>query len=397
MSSSAYSEIARQLARDAVFVEKAARYIRDEGVEEFRESDLAQSLEESIEKTRRFVGAALDDGLFERFERKVCSCGASFALTDHRCDDCDKPLSGETEEWFRVQVAPGDDSDFPVRKPDDETSRTSPRWNHPDVSEFLVASNSLQEHELKRGVDLVATAGLCVFRISGAGSGVDLLRAVMSEFGKPTPRQNLFEGEIKELRPADSSLVGTGDTTGDLGFHVDGTQHETTPRILIFQYITGAKYGARSLFVDVSAALHSFEDTARESIVKAFARLDAARFQKNGMTHDGPMLFRGHDDVVGIRTRFDSVVEVRPAARAAWEALGGQLQDSRFQLNFIPHEGDIIVFDNWRLLHAREEIGGQRQRHHRRVWIDSPRPQIASRRYGITGFSIEQKARLPQV
>ena len=64
---------------------------------------------------------------------------------------------------------------------------------------------------------------------------------------------------------------------------------------------------------------------------------------------------------------------------------------------FLPRDGDIVVFDNWRVMHARDEIDGDVQRHHRRVWVALPRHehQIAYQ-LGIRPIPHETAVRIRQ-
>jgi hypothetical protein len=62
---------------------------------------------------------------------------------------------------------------------------------------------------------------------------------------------------------------------------------------------------------------------------------------------------------------------------------------------YLPRDGDIVVFDNWRVMHARDEIYGEVQRHHRRVWIAVPRHEHQiSYQLGIRPISPEIAARI---
>src|SRR5205823_13021295 len=42
--------------------------------------------------------------------------------------------------------------------------------------------------------------------------------------------------------------------------------------------------------------------------------------------------------------------------------------DRPCKLSFMPADGDIVVFDNWRVLHGREPVGGRHRRLHDRMW-----------------------------
>ena len=42
----------------------------------------------------------------------------------------------------------------------------------------------------------------------------------------------------------------------------------------------------------------------------------------------------------------------------------------KHSIRYTPQEGDLVIFDNWRVLHGRAAIGGRHQRIHDRMWID---------------------------
>lgn len=193
--------------------------------------------------------------------------------------------------------------------------------------------------------------------------------------GPPTPTQNTFTGEVKTIRPAPEGRVNSGDTTKDLGLHVDGTQHEEQPALLIFQYVTEPEYGADSIFVDGARALTDIEETRRHQALTALAHPHAATFEKSGMRYTGPVFSMTGPQSVKCRIRFDEVMQVLPELKDDYELLREAFNRDEYRASFKPREGDIIVFDNWRLLHARDEVFGYRVREHRRMWILHLKPE----------------------
>lgn len=62
---------------------------------------------------------------------------------------------------------------------------------------------------------------------------------------------------------------------------------------------------------------------------------------------------------------------------------------------FQPRDGDVVVLDNWRIMHARTEIFGTRDRHHRRVWFANLRLEHQSKYYlGIRPVTRELTAQI---
>ncbi len=138
----------------------------------------------------------------------------------------------------------------------------------------------------------------------------------------------------------------------------------------MFQYLTEPKIGGESVFVDLANVFGQLSESERLAIVSAFGSASAAQFEKKGMSFSGPMLTKvPWCNSLCFRIRFDSVMKLDGPSRLWYERIR-QLADSEAsRLVFRPLEGDIVIFDNWRLLHARDEVHGVRIRQHRRMWI----------------------------
>src|SRR5207253_8337563 len=120
--------------------------------------------------------------------------------------------------------------------------------------------------------------------------------------------------------------------------------------------------------IDLSSVLRDLPN--RDDLLINLSKADAARFEKKGMEHIGP-IFRfpdGHS--LAGRLRFDAVMEVKDECKTAFNLLRDAIHGG-YEIRFKPHPGDIIVFDNWRVMHARTEIYGEAQRVHRRVWMNA--------------------------
>jgi hypothetical protein len=68
---------------------------------------------------------------------------------------------------------------------------------------------------------------------------------------------------------------------------------------------------------------------------------------------------------------FDEVMQVHPACRDDYEFLRERFNDPQYAMKFRPREGDIVVFDNWRVMHARDEVFGMTVRRHWRGWVSN--------------------------
>ena len=68
--------------------------------------------------------------------------------------------------------------------------------------------------------------------------------------------------------------------------------------------------------------------------------------------------------------RVDEVARANESCAEAFESFKNLINDKRYHFTALPRKGDIVLFDNTRLLHAREEIIGEDVRRHHRIWIE---------------------------
>ena len=223
--------------------------------------------------------------------------------------------------------------------------------------------------------------GLSIIRITAQSPDNYVIRAVAKLIGPLAPKQNDYKGDIKMIQPKPSGASFSGDTLADLGLHVDGTQHNETPCVMIFHYIAGAKVGAMSVFVDTTKALLDIDGKRRNELLINLARPDAATFSKKGMVHTGPIIYFSPTNSLVCRVRFDDVIKVNPKCRSDFNLLKKAFNDPKYRLEFRPRNGDIIVFDNWRILHARDEVFGLPIRQHWRAWITALKPTLLPKYY----------------
>lgn len=234
---------------------------------------------------------------------------------------------------------------------------------------FLVEEEKLGDLAQTRILDNLERYGICLIRPVGLASTRELVDSIIQMIGTPTEWQNEAPGPLKEIRPRANVDPNTGNSKGDLGFHVDGTQHSAQPPVLLFQYATGATLGAHSKFADAARIIHDLPVEVRARLLTNLARRDAATFIKGKGHYVGPIFSFSATDALMCRIRFDDVIEVNGKCRDDFELLRKAFDDPYYAIVFQPRDGDIVVFDNWRVMHARTEVYGTRDRHHRRVWF----------------------------
>jgi alpha-ketoglutarate-dependent taurine dioxygenase len=107
------------------------------------------------------------------------------------------------------------------------------------------------------------------------------------------------------------------------------------------------------------------------SEIISLANKFAGTFNKKNMTYEGPILkyYDKPKEHSGFRIRLDEVLELNEVSKSSFEMIRNYIQTKKYDFNFKPREGDIVVFDNRRLVHARDGIIGKWQRSHNRGWI----------------------------
>jgi hypothetical protein len=255
-----------------------------------------------------------------------------------------------------------------------------------DVGDIL-ANNMLSDLQLR---------GISRIRITAQSPEGYVVKSLAKLIGPLTLSQNNFDKDVIQLiEPKATGAANSGNTLTDLGLHVDGTQHDATPAMLIFHYVAEAKIGANSVFVDGAKVLLDIDEERRNEILVNLARPDAATFSKKGMEHTGPIFYFAPTGSLVCRIRFDEVIQVHSDCRADYDFLNERYNDPRYSIEFKPREGDIVVFDNWRVLHARDEVFGMHVRRHWRGWLSNLKPTLQPNYYlGIRPFSTKIAAQI---
>ena len=268
-------------------------------------------------------------------------------------------------------------------------------WAQLGHKKYLIETKEIDGLVPDRIWEKIEEYGICLIRLLNYPPEESVLENIVKLIGFPADEQNDYSGPIKDINPAREGRANSGDTTSELGFHVDGTQDLVQPAVLAFQYVRGARLGANSRFADLAGILADFEEGVRNEILTTLARFDAARFSKIGMEYTGPIFSYSSTGSLMCRIRFDSVITVHEDCRTAFDLLKERFDSTYYPSMYLPRDGDIVVFDNWRVMHARDEIYGEVQRHHRRVWIAVPRHEHQiSYQLGIRPVAPEIAARI---
>lgn len=271
-------------------------------------------------------------------------------------------------------------------------------WAQLPHQEFLVEDEKLGDLVLQKILRNLEWYGICQIRLAGQAADREVVESLITMLGTPTEWQNEAAGPIKDIRPKEGVDPNTGDSKGDLGFHVDGTQAAEQPPVLLFQYATGATLGGHSKFVDAAKILLDIPEERRNALLINLARPDAGTFEKRKLHYHGPIVSFSPAGYLQLRVRFDEVLQVNEVCREDFGLLKEKFDDQYYPTVFQPRDADIIVFDNLRVMHARTEVYGTRQRHHRRVWYKNLKLEHQPNcRLGIRPISREVAAEIERM
>lgn len=254
-------------------------------------------------------------------------------------------------------------------------------WRTLREEDYTISITTLHDGPRKQALALLEKYGIARLRWQGDPPTQERLLSIENWIGPARAEQNDFKGKVNSLRPDYSVAPNTGSSAKALSPHVDGTQDEFTPAILGFQYDFSSTWGGESTFLDTAALLADLPADDLERILASLARLDCATCTKTkgtwSKTFSGP-LFRAVCDgrSLSVRLRLDDLLKVIPECQEEFERLKQAVTAwaEKHVLSYTPQEGDLVIFDNWRLLHGRTAIGGRHQRIHDRIWIDSLLP-----------------------
>ena len=218
--------------------------------------------------------------------------------------------------------------------------------------------------ELRRLLYMLAEYGLCF--VTGTPPDLPAARRVAEAIGYV--RTTIF-GDMWSFQ-ADMSHADTAYTNLEIKPHTDGTYMHDAPGLICLHRTQFEGSGGGSILVDgqrVAEELRRAEPTAHavltrvqvsgqyiEKDVHLMARRPVLRIDEFGAL--AQISYNNHD-----RAPF---LLPEPEMTQFYRALtifDGLIRDRRFQFRFQLTPGDLILFDNWRLLHGREAFQGTRR------------------------------------
>jgi hypothetical protein len=289
-----------------------------------------------------------------------------------------------------------DQTNFPF---DDPIARISCWGNELRKDQFLLLCNKLDTNTFDGVKDRLQRYGLCVIRRTGAGWSTkppskqehgnqkDSLDPnilwLQDVLGSASSDQSETEAASKLIVTNKVSDKLSGNNPGPLAPHTDGSHLPMPPPIVILQYLQTADVGGMLSFIDFAKVIQClFQENHKSSvnIIKSLQGTKAVCINKpvpsgDIITIESAFLFEvpyyKSLNSYGCRGRFDDKVVPCNYNLHYFEALREIIKNKDFIVRFIPEPADIVVIDNWRVLHGRSAYDGIGERAHRRMWIES--------------------------
>lgn len=405
MSQDAFARIASKFTAYTTTVAAIEKYLSKQRIGSVIRLDHAASF---VRSTPQLLEAMLDelcnDTLLDQTTIWICmrhdtAVGTGTDVQGRRyCDLCqewyfERQLQSEQAYSLRIPVVPKmntADQNAAGEKPPQPMKDLAQRryariqpWATLQESQFTIETPTLSDGVKRAALDHLQQFGIARIRFEADVPTSERLETIENWIGPARSQQNDHVGKVKSIEPKAGIAATTGDSVMALGPHVDGTQDNYTPALLGFQYDVGAKWGAESTFMDAAAMLSEINSCDLQRILTSLARRDCSTCTKRKgswqQTFTGPLVraeYAGHS--VSLRFRPDDLLQVIPECMPEFTLLKNAIDQwyERHAIQFTPREGDIVIFDNWRILHGRRAVSPQsrRQRIHDRIWIDRFHP-----------------------
>lgn len=160
----------------------------------------------------------------------------------------------------------------------------------------------------------------------------------------------------------------------------DTAKRVTPPRLLLVQVAQRAESGGDNMVSDGGEILRYL---AREEleVARILLRPGCITISRDDqMALEAAVFEPTRNGTLKMRFRYDNTVYAPSWARDALIRFHELTLDARFSTEVATDQGDIMVFDNWRVLHGRrifsDAAGGKTKRRFRRVWISDDDTEV---------------------
>ncbi len=200
-------------------------------------------------------------------------------------------------------------------------------------------------------------------------------------------------GPIWDVK-ADVTMAGIADTNSTantnlrLGPHTDLPTRETPPGFQFLHCIQNAVEGGYSTMADGAAVVDALREEHSEHY-EALTTLNWIFFNRGpGIDHrwSGPMIDLGvHGSPLTLRAFYpvrafpDMSTRDMPRAYDAMSCFSRMAASDRFQMRYPFVPGDLVGFDNRRILHGRDAFESSGHRHLRGIYVDQDEVRSTAR------------------
>jgi alpha-ketoglutarate-dependent taurine dioxygenase len=159
-----------------------------------------------------------------------------------------------------------------------------------------------------------------------------------------------------------------------LGLHTDNPYREPVPGFQALHALVTSRDGGDSLFADGFALAEHLRDTAPDEFALLTTTAVPFQYRSKGaeLQAERPLIqLSCRDDVTAVHYNSRSIAPLRLSARdsdrfyEAYRRFAALLRLPEFQLRYRLEDGDLVVFDNQRILHGRTSFSSAR--HPRRL------------------------------
>lgn len=256
-------------------------------------------------------------------------------------------------------------------------------WRAADLAEppsdHWVADAAAQEPLMRRFVDRLLTHGLA--RLRDVGTAPDFGLQLAARIG---PVRDTNFGPIWDVK-ADIAMAGladtnsTANTTMRLGPHTDLPTRETPPGFQFLHCIANTTQGGSSTMTDGAAVVEELAEH-HPAHYEALTTLRWVFFNRGpGIDHrwSAPLIDHGVQGspltlraFYPVRAFPDMAEHDQPRAYEALAVFSRLAADPAFQISYPFEPGDIVGFDNRRILHGRDAYSAGGTRHLRGFYMD---------------------------
>ncbi|MCW1967732.1 MAG: TauD/TfdA family dioxygenase [Anaerolineae bacterium] len=155
-------------------------------------------------------------------------------------------------------------------------------------------------------------------------------------------------------------------------FLVNGKmQTITSPKILFLQCVVPADSGGENVIVDHQKILLELLHT-NPSLIKTLSAPGCAAFCRDDQIAYGVSVYRKlSNGNFGVRFRFDQAVYCPTWSFESMKSVHKNYHHNEKFRQYVPlRQKEILIVDNWRVLHGREKIFGMNRRF-RRMWVSA--------------------------